>query len=215
MNYSTLLTRSVDFEDYSLILYPSYPDESARPLLLSMIQSMWDRGEPNGYANHMTDDPLPGTPPHKVLIEMAYGDHQVANVQTEVEARTIGAPLRVPAVDLNRLQPGYDAPFVGLHTLGDLSGPAAQGSGFFIWDIGPKRPDPTTPDPDDVLGTDPPPLTNTAPNDSFGLDPHDRVIRNTPAIRAQIAAFIDEGGSITDPCGPRPCYEANWDGALP
>ena len=55
---------------------------------------MWDRGEPNGYANHMTDDPLPGTPPHKVLIEMAYGDHQVANVQTEVEARTIGAPLR-------------------------------------------------------------------------------------------------------------------------
>jgi len=215
MNYSTLLTRSVDFEDYALVLYPSYPVESERPLLLTLIQSMWDRGEPNGYANHMTDDPLPGTPPHKVLIEMAYGDHQVANVQTEVEARTIGAPLRVPAVDLNRLQPGYDAPFVGLHTLGDLSGPAAQGSGFFIWDIGPKRPDPTTPDPDDILGTDPPPLTNTAPNDSFGLDPHDRVIRNTPAIRAQIAAFIDEGGSITDPCGPRPCYEANWDGALP
>ena len=22
-----------------------------------MIQSMWDRGEPNGYANHMTDRP--------------------------------------------------------------------------------------------------------------------------------------------------------------
>ena len=46
MNYSTLLTRSVDFEDYALILYPSYPDESERPLLLSMIQMMWDRGEP-------------------------------------------------------------------------------------------------------------------------------------------------------------------------
>ncbi|MFN8112451.1 MAG: hypothetical protein U0R51_04550 [Solirubrobacterales bacterium] len=215
MNYSTLLTRSIDFEDYSLILYPSYPDESARPLLLTMIQSMWDRGEPNGYANHMTDDPLPNTPPHKVLIEMAYGDHQVANVQTEVEARTIGAPLRVPAVDSNRLQPGYTAPFVGLQTLGDLSGPAARGSGFFIWDIGPKRPNTATPDPDDILGTDPPPLTNTAPNDSFGLDPHDRVIRNTPAIREQIANFIDENGSITDLCGPNPCYEANWDGALP
>ena len=215
MNYSTLLTRSIDFEEYSLILYPSYPDESSRPLLLTMIQSMWDRGEPNGYANHMTDDPLPNTPPHKVLIEMAYGDHQVANVQTEVEARTIGAPLRVPAVDADRLQPGYTAPFVGLQTLGDLSGPAAQGSGFFIWDIGPKRPDTTTPDPNDVLGTDPPPLTNTSPNDSFGLDPHDRVIRNTPAIRAQIANFIDENGTITDPCGASPCYEANWDGALP
>ncbi|MEZ5155024.1 MAG: hypothetical protein R2718_02830 [Solirubrobacterales bacterium] len=215
MNYSTLLTRSVDFEDYASILYPSYPDESDRPLLLTLIQSMWDRGEPNGYANHMTDDPLPGTPPHKVLIEMAYGDHQVANVQTEVEARTIGAPLRVPAVDANRLQPEYTAPFVGLQTLGDLGGPAAQGSGFFIWDIGPKRPNLATPEPDDVLGTDPPPLTNTAPNDSFGLDPHDRVIRNTPAIRAQIANFIDVGGTITDPCGADPCYEANWDGELP
>ncbi len=33
--------RSVDFEDYSLVLYPSYPDEGERPLLLSMIQSLW------------------------------------------------------------------------------------------------------------------------------------------------------------------------------
>ena len=61
MNYSTLLTRSVDFEDYALILYPSYPNESERPLLLSLIQSMWDRGEPNGYANHMTDRPAART----------------------------------------------------------------------------------------------------------------------------------------------------------
>ncbi len=215
MNYSVMLTRSIDFEDYALVLYPSYPVEAERPLLLTLIQSMWDRGEPNGYANHMTDDPLPGTPPHEVLIEMAYGDHQVANVQTEVEARTIGAPLRMPAVDADRLQPEYANPFAGLETLGDLSGPAAEGSGFFIWDVGPKRPDPTTPDPDDILGTDPPPLTNTSPDDSFGLDPHDRVIRNTPAIRRQIAEFLDTGGRITDPCGASPCYEANWDGTLP
>ena len=29
MNYSLLLTRSVDFDDYALILYPSYPDEGS------------------------------------------------------------------------------------------------------------------------------------------------------------------------------------------
>ncbi len=215
MNYSTLLTRSIDFEDYSQILYPSYPDESDRPLLLTLIQGMWDRGEPNGYANHMTTDPLPNTPAHKVLIEMAYGDHQVANVQTEVEARTIGAPLRVPAVDADRLQPGYTAPFVGLKTLGDLSGPAADGSGFFIWDIGPKRDDPGSVDPADILGTDPPPLSNTSPNDSFGVDPHDTVIRQTPEVRAQIAAFLQVDGEITDPCLATPCYAAGWDGVLP
>ncbi len=212
MNYSTLLTRSIDFEDYSLILYPSYPDESDRPLLLTLIQSMWDRGEPNGYANHMTTDPLPGTPAHKVLILMAYGDHQVANVQTEVEARTIGAPLRVPAVDSNRLQPEYTAPFVGLQTLGDLSGPAADGSGYYIWDIGPKR----TVGPG-TFGTDPPPLTNTAPNDSFGVDPHDTVIEESPFAREQIANFIDVNGKITNPpepaCGTHPCYAAGWMGA--
>ena len=74
-----------------------------------MIQSLWDRGEPNGYANHMTTDPLPGTPEHHVMIEMAYGDHQVANASTEVEARTIGASLRQPAIDASRPPAGFAA----------------------------------------------------------------------------------------------------------
>ncbi len=176
MNYSTLLTRSVDFGDYSTILYPSYPDQSSRPLLLAMIQMMWDRGEPDGYANHMTSDPLPGTPAHHVLIEMAYGDHQVSNVTTEVEARTIGAPLRSPMLDPGRT-PGFVNFFPDIPTLGDLSGPAADGNGMFVWDIGPNRSGGT-------LGTNPAPITNTAPDDSFGVDPHDTVIDTSPLIRA-------------------------------
>jgi hypothetical protein len=171
-----------------------------------MIQSMWDRGEPNGYANHMTTDPLPGTPAHKVMIEMAYGDHQVANASTEVEARTIGAPLRQPALDANRLPAGYDQPFFDLPALGPLPG-AANGNAMFVWDIGPKRIEGTT-----LKGTDPPPITNTAPDDTFGIDPHDTVIRSSPLIRAQIATFIKPGGTVTDPCGATPCYAAGWMG---
>jgi hypothetical protein len=205
MNYSTLLTRSVDFEDYSAILYPSYPDQSSRPLLLAMIQMMWDRGEPNGYANHMTSDPLPGTPAHHVLIEMSYGDHQVSNVATEVEARTIGAPLRYPTLDPNRT-PGFVNFFPDIPTLGDLSGPAAAGNGMFVWDIGPKRDNGVG----GVLGTDPAPITNTAPNDSFGVDPHDTVINTSALIRHQIAEFLKPSGQIIDPCGPNPCYAAGW-----
>jgi hypothetical protein len=202
MNYSTLLTRSVDFEDYSLVLYPSYPIQSERPLLLAMIQMMWDRGEPNGYANHMTGDPLPGTPAHHVLIEMAYGDHQVTNVATEVEARTIGAPLRYPTLDPGRT-PGFVNFFADIPTL-DL--PAdADGNGMFVWDIGPKRAGGT-------LGTDPAPITNTAPNDSFGVDPHDTVINTSPEIRHQIAEFLQPDGQIIDVCGPDPCYAAGWTG---
>ena len=59
---------------------------------------LWDRSDPNGYAHHMTTDPLPNTPPHKVLLHLAFGDHQVANVATEVEARTIGASIHQPAI---------------------------------------------------------------------------------------------------------------------
>ena len=55
MGYSTLLTRSIDFDAYSRILYPAYPNELSRPLALSLIQMLWDRGEPNGYAHRMTD----------------------------------------------------------------------------------------------------------------------------------------------------------------
>ena len=64
-----------------------------------------------------------------------------------------------------------------------------------------------------IFGTDPPPITNTAPNDSFGVDPHDTVIEESPLIRAQIANFIKEGGTITDPCDSHPCYAAGWMGA--
>jgi hypothetical protein len=207
MNYSTLLTRSVDFSDYALILYPSYPNESERPLLLAMIQMMWDRGEPNGYANHMTANPLPGTPSHRVLIEMAYADHQVSNVATEVEARTIGAPLRYPTLDPGRT-PGFVDFFPDIPTLGDLSGPAADGNGMFVWDIGPKRDDGLG----GVLGTDPAPITNTAPDDSFGVDPHDTVINTSPEIRHQIAEFLMPDGKIVDVCGSDPCYAAGWTG---
>ncbi|HTU15469.1 MAG TPA: hypothetical protein VMF31_09740 [Solirubrobacterales bacterium] len=207
INYSTLLTRSVDFDDYKLVLYPSYPDELSRPVLFSIMQSLWDRGEPNGYANHMTDDPLPGTPPHKVMLEMAYGDHQVANVATEVEARTIGAPMRVPALDADRQPAGMVDPFYGHETLGDLAGPAADGNAFFTWDIGPKRMVGPT-----EFGTLPPPITNTPPPDDSGVDPHDTVIRNSPLIRKQIADFITTNGKVTNPCGANPCYAAGWNG---
>src|SRR4029079_9074600 len=36
MNYSLLLTRSTDFASYSAFLYPAYPNELTRPLLLAL-----------------------------------------------------------------------------------------------------------------------------------------------------------------------------------
>ncbi len=96
MNYSTLLQRSSDFVTYAAILEPAYPDEMDRMLWFSVVQMLWDRSEGNGYANHLTDDPYPGTPRHQVLYQVAFGDHQVANVTADVAARTVGRARPAP-----------------------------------------------------------------------------------------------------------------------
>ncbi|HEX4865861.1 MAG TPA: hypothetical protein VFV02_17465, partial [Acidimicrobiales bacterium] len=104
---------------YSNALDLAYPDQSQRQLILDIIQTLWDRADPSGYAGHMTasaeEGLLPdctgmgvvsashqttancdvGTtspgPDHHVLIQIAWGDHQVANFTAFDEARTIGA----------------------------------------------------------------------------------------------------------------------------
>ena len=159
MNYSTLLPRSVDFEPYAegkfteticdVIglpicplpedlpaggLYDNYPDELERPLIFALLQMQWDRAEANGYAAHMTDDPLPNTPPHQVLLHAAFGDHQVANVSAEVEARTIGAGVYRPALDPGRhsdVDPYFGIPAIDFPRPG---GTPYTGSAFVPWD---------------------------------------------------------------------------------
>jgi hypothetical protein len=193
MNYGLLLTRSVDFDPFAGILYPAYPDELTRPLLISLIQTLWDRGEPDGYAWHMTTDPYRNTPSHTVLLHMAVGDHQVANVGTEVEARTIGAKLRLPAVDPGR---SYEVqPFYGI---APITRYPYRGSALVVWDIGPLR---------GSLGTPVPPIGNLAPR--IGVDPHGLTGREDSA-QDQFSAFID--GSFIDVCGSKPCYAAGWTG---
>ena len=157
MNYSTLLRRSVDFDQYAQLLYDNYPNELERPLILSLIQILWDRGEANGYAHHMTDDPLPNTPPHTVLLHPAFGDHQVANVTAEVEARTIGA-----ASTSRRSIRGGTATWTRSSASG-RSRPPLRRLGLILWDSGSaRRRRPTTcrraraPHPHSHLATRPP-----------------------------------------------------------
>ena len=94
MNYSTLLNRSSDWEVpgvYSVPLYAMFPNKIEEQLVMGLIQMLWDRAEADGYAQHMTTDPLPNTPTHQVLMHAAFGDFQVTNFAAETEARTIGA----------------------------------------------------------------------------------------------------------------------------
>jgi hypothetical protein len=201
MNYSTLLTRSVDFDGYSTVMYSSYPSQIERPLLFSLAQILWDRAEANGYAHHIVRDPYPDTPRHEVLLHEAFGDHQVANVATEVEARTIRARVRRPMVDPGRSPdriPWYGIPRVKRFPFG---GPAT----LVVGEIGPLR----TEDGEEK-GTTPPPTTNT-PNDR-GVDPHGPDFSETAAGQRQIARFLLTG-RVFEVC-PRgvPCYLDGWTG---
>jgi hypothetical protein len=183
MNYSTLLQRSVDFDIYAQLIYPAYPDESTRQLLFAVVQLLWDRGEANGYAQHMTNRPLRGTPKHEVLMHVAFGDHQVSDTTAEVEARTIGARGYQPVLDPGR------SPWTRFQLIPPIGRFPFRGSAIVMWDS----------------GTPAPPITNT-PNRA-GEDPHGDP-RATPAARVQKSEFLKMGGRVVDVCGGQPCHTA-------
>jgi hypothetical protein len=185
MNYSTLLQRSVDFDTYKAILVPSYPDELDRMLDLSIVQMLWDRAEADGYAEHMTTNPYPNTPAHTVLLHMAFGDHQVANIATEVEARTIGAKLRTPA-----LAAGRDTAVVPFWGIAPIPSFPFSGSALVVWDSGNHAP------PDANLPPE--------PDSVFGPDPHEKP-RSQPSAREQKSEFLRTNGTVVDVCGTSPC----------
>jgi hypothetical protein len=182
MNYSTLLQRSVDFDTFAQFIYPAYPDESTRQLMFATLQLLWDRGEADGYAQHITTDPYPDTPAHTVLMHVAFGDHQVSDTTAEVEARTIGAFGYRPVVDPGR-SPGWKR----FQLIPSIPKFPFGGSAIVIWDA----------------GTPAPPITNT-PNRG-GADPHSRP-RSTPIARVQKSEFLKIGGRVVDVCGGKACH---------
>lgn len=113
MPYNILLDRSVDFNGFKFLLKGALPNGLDVQLALGLVQMLWDRTEPSGYAPYMTADLLPNTPKHEVLIHAAVGDHQVTTLGAHVLARTIGAKNLRP---VNRSVwgiPDADGPLTG------------------------------------------------------------------------------------------------------
>jgi hypothetical protein len=210
MNYSTLLNRSVDWEGeaidpadpglpaYASVLYTAYPDKVDQQLMFALMQMLWDRGEGNGYAHHMTTDPYANTPAHQVLMEAAFGDYQVANVAAEVEARTIGADFLgtalAPGRHWDRAYATGSAPApYGLTPFGpDATGTlvAASGSGLVYWDSG-----------------NPTPRNGNATPFHLGQDPHSDPRKDDTALLAKLRFF--ETGVVADVTGGQPHWTVN------
>jgi hypothetical protein len=198
-NYSTLLNRSVDWEgSYAEVYYAAYQDPIERQIGFALLQMLWDRGEGNGFAAHMTDDPLANTPPHEVMLQVAFADHQVSNHAAEVEGRTIGAPIMTPGLAPGRhweMDPYFS----------DTEKYPYQGSALIYWDSGNATPP-----------------NGNVPADEGG-DPHGHP-RSEPAAGWQEAQFLltgwmvdvcDKGYYLTDnnPLngGAPSCHAPTWE----
>lgn len=210
MNYSTLLTRSSNWPSYEMIMNNGYDQELVRPLLFGLIQMLWDRGEPNGYAHVMTDDPPPNTPAHNVTMQNAIGDHQVSNFASDVQARTIGAKTNVGGID-DRRWPDYDDLW-DIPRIESDEYPFA-GDNIIYWDGGPLRPNDSGIGTRPLIGTGVSPYENIAPNqvDPRWEDPHGAP-RGASGPVEMVSSFLQPNGTIPDLCGPNPCLGDGWDG---
>ncbi|MES0872559.1 hypothetical protein [Sinimarinibacterium thermocellulolyticum] len=199
-NYSTLLRRSVDFDTYGALLYTSYPNSFDQSFILSFIQMLWDRAETNGYMNHLRrPDAYTAlghpTPNHEVLLHVAFGDHQVADLTPEVMSRSYDGAVHLPGTEPGR-HTGVN-PFALIRPAVD----GEDGSVMVVWDIGPLNPD----NPDNP-GTAPSPAANTPPRQ--GRDPHSDP-RADVAGGIQREAFLREDRYL-DVCADRPCFTRGY-----
>jgi hypothetical protein len=120
-------------------------------------------------------------------MQSAVGDHQVANVAADVEARTIGARIRTNPVD-----PGRSHDVSPFYAITRTTFPTDQ-SVYEPWDAGAGY---------NELA----PASNTPPVTSpQNQDPHG-VPRRTPAAQDQKSDHLRIDGAITDHCGGGPCH---------
>ncbi len=190
MNYSTLLKRSVDFDDFLRIVEINYPNPMDRTLLISLTELLWERTESNGHVNHLVANPYPGTPAKKLLLHVAFADHQVADVSAEIMARTMGAHLHTPALNTQKhtsVAPYWDIPAIPAYPF--------DGSAIIIWDSG----NPASP----TSNVPPRPTAGDANFSAcalrFGLDPHE-CPRRQPAAQLQKSMFLAPNGAVFDTC---------------
>ncbi len=217
--YSTLLDRSTDWPEYGQIMYGAYDKGKERPILMAMIQQLWDRGEADGYSQHIGRNPLPGSPTNSVLLLPAWGDHQVTNLAVENYARTIGAKLRTPALD--HLRTG---PFNVFWNITDGGASSITGNAMMMMDTGPPRAatcdswacaaNPLT-DPDpcksgECKGTPARPVGNVAP--FYGQDPHG-VGGDSAEVRRLVFNYV-RTGTLLPGCNGLPCGIGGWQPGL-
>jgi hypothetical protein len=185
-----LLQRSVDWDEFSPIFDGSYTNPVDQQVVLQLAQLLWDRGENDGYAQHITSNPYAGTKAHQVFIIENYGDHQVSNLAAEMLARTIHAQNHEPAFNPSFFgaAPRTNVPNTPQIGLNPFTQTKPVPAGLVLWDY----------------GTPTPPTVNLPPDGSqYGSDPHGDG-RGNALLLDQITSFMTTG-VIPNECGNAAC----------
>jgi hypothetical protein len=178
INFSLLLHRATPFIQFEQLITFLNRDALDQSLGLGLQHELWVRGEPAGYATHVTANPLPNTNVKQVLATVALHDHQVSNLGSQLLGRT----LRLGSLpgSVMRDLPGQP----------DLEGP--QDSGYIVYSTGSF--DPSNPQHTPFI----PPIFNDQVQQSK-CDPHGR--RGfIPASIAQLTTFFSPGGKLVNFC---------------
>lgn len=201
MGYATLLNRSVDFEEYFAILRNAYPDPVEQQVLYGVIQMLWDRGETAGYVQHLTDRPYDNTPAHQILMNVAFGDHQVANVTADTIARTLKVPMYMPA-----LPQGADdvPPSDRFWNISRLRKFPAEGSALFYFYSGTLAPPNGNIPPTEGALFEQTCQGEAAETSPKCLDPHEDP-RRAPELWELKDNFFQADSIIVDACDDVPC----------
>jgi hypothetical protein len=178
INFALLLHRATPFIPFEQLVALLNRDAMDQSIGLALQHELWVRGEPAGYATHVTSNPLPGTNAKRVLATVALYDHQVSNLGSQLLGRT----LRLGTLEGSVMR--------GLPGQPDLAGP--QDSGYEVYSTGSF--DSANP----LLAPFIPPLFNEQAQVDK-CDPHGR--RGfIPASVAQLLAYFTPDGRLENFC---------------
>lgn len=186
INFSLLLQRATPFIEFQLLVNFVNPNAMEQTIGFGLNHELWVRGEPAGYANHVTGNvlrPLPGSIAKKMLVTVALFDQQVSNLGSQL----LGTTLRLPVLEGSVLR--------GLAGMTDSTGP--QESAYVVYDTGSF--DVSNP----LHAPFIPPLVNRPPARNR-CDPHPR--RGLiPASVSQLIGFLTPDGKIENFCADGVC----------
>jgi len=98
-SWSNLLARSVDYQQFEVVIQATYPDPLLQQEFIALLQARFDPADPINLATLFQTNPLPNSPASRTaVLQESIGDCQVPNLTTELLARAYGALQITPDI---------------------------------------------------------------------------------------------------------------------